>query len=542
MLGPLTVSAEMRSATHSRERAWNARAYNALLVGSIAFGSALRIAQYASNRALWRDESGVALNILGRSFGGLLRPLAFHQAAPPGFLLVEKLATTLFGSSEYALRLFPLLCGLAALPLFALLSRRLLAPWPAAFATLLFACAGALAYYSAEVKQYSTDVAATLVLLLLGVHLWEQRVVRPRTVALFAAGGCISLFFSFAAVFPTVAIVVVLACRELVRRPRRVTPVLAVIGAWGVASLLVVVFSHHVTAGVLSDFKSSTSAYVGTSSSTLLPSLRQPASSLAEDISGLPPLSSPLYWFTVAVALVGLAGVARRRPAYAGFFVGAGVLMLIASSLHRYPIADRTVLFLVPIAILLLAEGMSVIATAVRRPSARAALAAALAAVVVAVPGWRALHGIVHPQKHEEIKAALATISRDWRPTDTLYVSNPTQFALRYYLECSCIDTPRWPFRRTDVSTSKQRVALLTRAPNLIAGQAPLAGLSTYVTDVRKLDGRARVWLLYSHVTTGTELAYVRDVLPREISRFGRLRRVFTATGVTLYLYDLRAR
>lgn len=524
--------------TYDRVRAWNAPAYNTLVVASVVFGCMLRIAQYASNRSLWFDESALTLNILGRSAGALLRPLAFEQAAPPGFLLVEKAATGLFGASEYALRLFPLLCGLAALPLFALLARRVLGPWSTAFATLLFACAADLTYYAAEVKQYSTDVTATVVLLFLGVRLWERPVRRWRTAIGFAAGGCV-VFFSYAAVFAAAAIAVVLAARELVRRSQRFTPVLAVACAWGVASLLVVVLSRHTTAGVLAAFKSDKSAYVGTSSGNVLPSLREPPSSLAEDIAGLP-LPSLLYWATVVVALVGLIGIARRRFAYAGFFVGTGVLMLIASSLHKYPIADRTVLFLVPIAVLLLAEGVTNVAAAVRRPTARTALAAALAVGILALPGWRAVRRVVHPEKHEEIKSALSIIRSDWRPTDTFYVSYPTQFALRYYLECGCFDTPRWPFGRSDVHNSEDSVPLRSRRPNLIAGLAPLGGRNTYVSDIKKLEGRRRVWLLYSHVRTAGELTYLRRGLPRELAAFGRVRRVFIAPGVTLFLYDLR--
>ena len=83
---------------------------------------------------------------------------------------------------------------------------------------------------------------------------------------------------------------------------------------------------------------------------------------------------------------------------------------------------------------------------------------------------------------------------------------------------------------------------LLSRRPNLIVGLAPLGGPNSYVTDVRKLQGRRRVWLLYSHVSNPDELTYLRRELPRKLAAFGRLRRVFVASGVTLFLYDLRAR
>jgi len=270
--------------------------------------------------------------------------------------------------------------------------------------------------------------------------------------------------------------------------------------------------------------------------------LREPPSALASDIGYLP-LPSPLYWAFVLLALVGLVSLARRRIVGAGFFVGAAVLTLFASALHRYPISDRTILFLVPVAVLLVAEGSSVTAAFGRRlTGSRHALAAVLAVAVLAVPGWRALTRLVHPQKHEEIKSAIAVIRSNWRPGDTLYVSNSAEFALRYYLECDCVDTPRWPFRRTDVGNAEQSVPLLSRRPNLIVGLAPLGGPNSYVTDVRKLEGRRRVWLLYSHVSNPDELTYLRRELPRKLAAFGRLRRVFVASGVTLFLYDLRAR
>lgn len=528
-----------RIVSNASTRTWTLGA-DAVIVAAIVLGCVIRIVQYAADRSLWLDESALALNIIDRSAGALLGPLAFSQAAPPGFLLVEKAFMHLFGRGEYALRLFPLLCSLAALPLFAVLARRMLTRWPAALATLLFAGAGDLIYYGSEVKQYSSDVTATLVLLLLGVLLSERSSLRRSTATAFAAAGCVALFCSYASVFPAVAIAVVLGVRELSRR-RRITSVLVVATVWGLASLLVVVLSRHSTGTVQLAFKSAPGAYVGSSSSGILSSLREPPSALARDV-GLLPLPSPLYWTAVVVALIGLGGIVRRHIAYAGFFVGTAVLMLIASGVHRYPIADRTILFLVPVAVVLVAEGVAVLAALVRSPSARPAVATLLAVAVLAVPGWRALSTLVHTQKHEEIKSAIAAIRPDWQSGDTLYVSYSTQFALRYYLECGCFTTPSWPFGRTNAENSKQLVPLRSRLPNLIAGRAPLGGRFTYATEVEKLRGRARVWLLYSHVGSPSEFTYLQQELPRILARHGRQLHAFRAPGVLVFLYDLRGR
>lgn len=518
-------------------RTWTLGA-DSVVALAVVVGSVFRIVQYASDRALWRDEAALAVNIMDRSAASLLGSLSFAQAAPPGFLLVEKLATHLFGTGEDALRLFPLLASLVALVLFAVLARRALGYWTAALATAVFASAGDLTYYASEVKQYSSDVAATLVLLLIGLALYERPGRSARTTAVFAVVGFVVIFTSFAAVFTAVGVVVVLVGMQVARRQWRVTPVLAVSVAWGIASLVVVLVSRHTTVGVTESFKETPGAYVGSSAHSALTSLREPPSALARDL-GILPLPSPLYWAFVLLALVGLVGIARRRLAFAGILVGVFVAMLVASRLHRYPIADRTILFLVPVVALLIAEGVAVLVGLVRRSSnARSAVAVALAFAVLAVPGWRALRTLVHPDKHEEVRGALALLRRDWRPGDTLYLGNETDFAVRYYVECGCIETPSWSFARTDVGDSNEQDALRSNPPHFIAGQVPLGRLDDYATDVERLHGR--VWLLYSHSRTDTELGFVRTELPRRLAAFGTERLSFEAPGVTLYLFDMR--
>src|SRR5205823_13917721 len=128
----------------------------------VALGIVLRLRQYLAHRSLWNDEAALAFNIVHRSFGGLLRPLDLQQGAPIGFLWVERAMVDVFGNNEYALRLFPLLAGIAAIVLFALVARRLLSGWVVPLATFLFAVLQPLVYYSTEVKQYGVDVAVGL--------------------------------------------------------------------------------------------------------------------------------------------------------------------------------------------------------------------------------------------------------------------------------------------------------------------------------------------------------------------------------------------
>src|SRR5262245_8490097 len=94
-------------------------------------GAALRLWQYAADASLWADEANLVLNIIERPLGRLLGPLDYRQVAPPGWLLLERTAVTVFGQGEQALRLVPLLGSLAALPLAWQVARRILPGGPA---------------------------------------------------------------------------------------------------------------------------------------------------------------------------------------------------------------------------------------------------------------------------------------------------------------------------------------------------------------------------------------------------------------------------
>src|SRR5437667_9329062 len=86
----------------------------------------LRIGRYADNRSLWLDEVFLANNLIHRSFAELFRPLDYRQGAPILFLLLSKLSITIFGNSEYALRLVALISGLATLPVLYSVAKRLI--------------------------------------------------------------------------------------------------------------------------------------------------------------------------------------------------------------------------------------------------------------------------------------------------------------------------------------------------------------------------------------------------------------------------------
>ena len=149
------------------------------LAGGLALGVALRAKVYLAERSLWLDEAMLALNLCGRSFAGLLRPLDYDQGAPVGFLLLERLAVMLLGPNELALRLVPFLAAIAALVLVARFCRDHFGAGTAVLGVLLAAVLPALISYGGEAKQYSLDVAMALLILLTAADAL-RRGVTPR--------------------------------------------------------------------------------------------------------------------------------------------------------------------------------------------------------------------------------------------------------------------------------------------------------------------------------------------------------------------------
>ena len=168
---------------------------------AVLFGLVCRLSQYAANTSLWHDEAYVALSILHKSFAGLLGRLDWKEASPPGFLVVEKLVAAFLGRSEYALRLVPLVAGLAGLICFAGLARRVCGAGVAAFfAVLMMAASAKLIVQSNEVKHFTMDLLLAVLLGWLAIRIWHLR-SPGRALLAWGALGAAGLWLSYASLF-----------------------------------------------------------------------------------------------------------------------------------------------------------------------------------------------------------------------------------------------------------------------------------------------------------------------------------------------------
>src|SRR5579871_6047429 len=172
MSGPTNPTAQLASPDTESPAAY--RRWPTLLIVAILAGIVCRAAQYAAQRSFWVDEAALLLNVRSHTFRQLFGHLDYEQAAPPLFLCAERTLLLTLGPSEFSLRLLPLICGIAAIVLFAALARRLLgSPWDAC-AVFMFAFTNRFIWHGTEVKQYGIDLCIALFLTYFAVGAGEK--------------------------------------------------------------------------------------------------------------------------------------------------------------------------------------------------------------------------------------------------------------------------------------------------------------------------------------------------------------------------------
>lgn len=175
------------------------RVFYWVVVAIIILGIALRLLMYVQNRSLFIDEACLSSQIVDRTYAGLFDNFEF-QYAPPLFAVGLKAMTDLFGSHEYALRLIPLIASIIGLLLFYRLCKIYLKEGDCIFPLFLFSFGMPMLQYASEVKQYSTDVLVTLLLLLLAIR-WRIEDFNSKRAILLALLGSVLVWFSMPSVF-----------------------------------------------------------------------------------------------------------------------------------------------------------------------------------------------------------------------------------------------------------------------------------------------------------------------------------------------------
>ncbi len=187
------------------DRFWDAGRVNRWTWYFVGLGALALSLRYLLRFPLYLDEAFLSVNHVGRGPLDLMRPLEYYQVCPLWFLWVQWAVVALLGFSEYALRLVPLVCGLASLLAFRSLARMVFKGTALLLAVGAFSVAYPLVRYASQAKPYSCDLLAATVLLAMAVK-WRSDPRTQRWLWALAASLPILLGLSYAPVFVAGAI------------------------------------------------------------------------------------------------------------------------------------------------------------------------------------------------------------------------------------------------------------------------------------------------------------------------------------------------
>ncbi len=348
---------------------WNALVWSLLVIGIL-----LRLFHFLDNRSLWIDESYLAASLIRMNFVELAQPpLDYEQKAPIGFLWTVGFIMLLFGKGEMALRLFPLLCGIGSLFVFMPVARYFLKPLGIVVAMGILALAPPLIFHAVEIKQYSSELLATVLALYLFTR-YHQKLDYP-SLLLWGIGGAVLLWFSYSVIFILAGIAIAGSLYYLVKKEwlalfRSILP----FSMWAISfgiNFFLFTYKHADSEWLTSWFR-----------------LREgfmpfPPSSLAElkwflmslnrmldyplgllwnfGTTGVTALQTSLKLVMSLVALVclglGMLSFYRQDKKLFLVFIFPILLTLFASGLELYPFYERLLVFLAPLFAFFIARG-----------------------------------------------------------------------------------------------------------------------------------------------------------------------------------------
>lgn len=487
------------------------RAYPVIFAIIFAASLAPLLYQFIYNRSLWLDESMLALNIIEKDFGSLLKPLDHSQVAPVGFLLVEKSFVYVFGNSDWALRLFPLIASILSLLLFYFFclshtkSRTV-----AIIGILLLAITPKFVYYSSEVKQYASDL---LVILSIYSVCFNDRALLPKNRSwLIAIVGAAGIFMSNAAVI-ALAVAGMLMLYNRFKTKKDWIGLIIPFSTWLACFSINYFFfiKDHPTTTLMQAYWADYFMPADLSRFSTYDWLLFNLLSVFQSLLPMP--FSDGYWrITFLLMLIGLLSMMVRSQWKLFFLYIMPLIIHLTLSVFRiYPFADRLVLYQMPLYTLLIANGLYQLTLLFRKWPVVQCMLVALAILVFTPALFRQL-----PMKNEEIRPVIQSINKHIEPGHTVYLYYGCKPAFHFY-------------QKTGIARFGE--------VRIIEGTSHADDRDGFARELDHVNGL--VWLIFSHVypfdgSRGEEMHMINQLRNR-----GSLLKYFESYGSSGYLFDL---
>lgn len=467
----------------------------------------LALIQWLSNRSLGGDEAMLALNIITRSFGGLLAPLNDLQVAPILFLWLVKFCTVIIPDSELGLRLFPLISFVITAFFFTKISFKLFEnQWVATAIISILLLNATILFYSSEVKQYMSDIMSSCVLIAL---LLKVDSVSFRKAKWLLGYGIIMVWLSNIAPFLLASAGFYLLVKFWPLSTRQIFPLAVVAFGWAFSFIvyyLLFINGHPAQQG-MQDFWQDAGAFAPPQvfSIAFLRFVFFKFHAIFQKLSPFGLFGLYALWLFYCFGIIQL--IRKKQWAMLALLLSPVLLHLLASLLKLYPFQSRLVFYLYPSILICCGFGalllLSIFPMHIRKRLAAAGVIVPLAWLATIAKGQ-------FPMRYEEIKESLQFVQAHAGQNDKVYIYYGAAMAYRYYKAAG-----KLPNHLTEVWGSSRSEP------------------ATYLNDLGQVSGR--IWLLFSHVTDKENQAILQMLKEKGLQP----AEVFSTTGSSAVLYQL---
>jgi len=463
----------------------------------ILLGIILRLAEYSANRSFWKDEAIVAIRITSTDLddffyvkeGALKKILSY----PIGFVALEKLSLKLLGDNEKSLRLFPQICGILSLFVFAFLCRKLLAPRWMLVAVFLFAVSRDLVYYASELKPYSSDVLATLLLFVLFLKIISGPFNFKTAVSYGLLAG-LSICFSFPAIIVLGGVSSYLFVQCASQKQWTKTTYVGIFSLiWALCLGVYFYFSlqhimkddylQRVWQGNFMPFDGG----IGHLIQWFIVTMKRLFSRFLQLPAGLAGL----------MFILGVISFFKHKRLGFSILLPPLVLTLLMSGFRMYPFDGRTITFLLPVVILIIIEGADILSQNQILKN-KNFLQVLLIVFLLFFPINFSARQFLESHGPEDLKPVLQYIYHNRQEEDAIAVYDGSLEAYQYY-------APHY-------GLSPQRVILNRKA---------LENNNQARDVLNQLSGKQRVWVIFTHVKHDRD-RNERKMILNILDRYGR--------------------
>lgn len=468
----------------------------------VVVGAFFRLYQYVWNQSLFIDEAALALNLRNHDFIELLGRLDHAQYAPMGFLFFQKILRELFGEREFVLRAPALAAGLASLPLFLVLARRVLPHGVSWIAVGVLALTRAPIFWSVDAKSYAFDMLATIGLTLLALD-WLETPGR-RAASRLGITGALAPYFSAASfiVLGGLGLVVLLkGWRE------RGDDVVLIFGSWLLAIPALIHSQLSLSPGDRAYYTAD-----WWEGFLPLPWERGAAAAYGQQVARMlqDPLGFSAGWpsyIGMATLSVGTILLIRIFQPFTALAASVLLTLVCASIAGLYPVGQlwnhsgRVLLFAAPLLVICLAAGVALPRQATLRTGA-----GLLLLVLLATP---ALAGV--PYSRGELRSVLHYVEAHALQGDIIYLYYATALPVAYY-------QPQF-------------------AGRVVTGSCAQHDRSAYLRELERLRGERRLWVITAFNTLN-ENFLIQDYMKRNAATIDSVgdplgeARLYDFTGV----------